>query len=64
MVFPINDRIKEMGARLEKSGDMEGNAATKAELEHMLRKWRRMHAGRIILLLLAAVTSTIPIVLT
>ena len=62
MVFPINDRIKEMGAQLEKAGNAEGNPATKAELERLLRKWRDMHGGRIALLVLATFASAVAIV--
>lgn len=47
-VFPINDRLIEMEARLEKM-DEKADRGMRDEVLRLLKEWRKWHIGRIVI---------------
>jgi hypothetical protein len=45
-IFPINDRIAEIGNVLEQAGEDEGDKEKRMELIELLRKWQRRNLVR------------------
>lgn len=56
-VFPINDKIEEIGSKLEKKREDNMDAKGEEELDGLLRKWRQRHVGRIVMPMSAALLT-------
>lgn len=56
-IFPINDEIVAMGRKLEGSKKADLSEAERKKLLSLLERWARLHWGRILLPLVAAIIA-------
>ena len=54
-IFPINDEVSAMGRVLEKNRETNLSDVDQIKLVSLLRKWQRLHWGRILLPLLSGI---------
>lgn len=58
-IFPINERVKALDAKLESSTDGRLDAKQEKELERLLWQWSKLHVARFVLPLAAGVISAL-----
>ena len=56
-IFPTNDRISEIGARLEAKGGGSTDEEGEEELRGLMKKWAMRNLGRVVLPLAASVVG-------
>lgn len=61
-IFPLNDRIEEIGLRLRNTGEQDTDEKTQAELVLLLKKWQARNVARAMLVLTSALICLFDII--
>jgi hypothetical protein len=63
MIFPINDKVRDIGVRVDRQGkDESGEKEAKRELRVLFKKWQFRNFGRVVMPLLAGVVGWLGVV--